>query len=153
MSTILEVRQRLPVADVDSEAKPLVLDHLQREKGRFRASLEDGTEVRVFLERGNPLRLGTWLRSDDGQNLVVTGAKEAVIRASTDDWAAFSRACYHLGNRHVRLQLGERWLQITPDHVLEELLQRLGLEVTHVHAVFEPEPGAYSGGGHGHHHH
>ncbi len=61
------------------------------------------------------------------------------------------RACYHLGNRHVKLQVGERWLRMQPDHVLEEMLELLGLTLTHQETVFVPESGAYSNGGHHHH--
>jgi urease accessory protein len=65
----------------------------------------------------------------------------------------FARACYHLGNRHVKVQVGERWLRISPDHVLEQMLGQLGLRLEPEEAVFVPESGAYAGGSHGHHHH
>ena len=150
---MLEVYERLSHLEPGSGAEELALDHLQREKGRFKTLLADGTEVRVFLERGNVLHIGQGLRSACGRYLVVAGATEPIVLARTDDWVLFSRACYHLGNRHIRLQIGERWLRITPDHVLEEMLVKLGLEVIHQEAVFEPEPGAYSEAGHAHHHH
>jgi urease accessory protein len=82
----------------------------------------------------------------------VDGAIEATVLADCDDWEIFSRACYHLGNRHVKVQLGERWMRILPDHVLEDLLERLGLRLTHEQAVFVPENGAYGAVGHHHHH-
>ena len=111
---------------------------------------DDGIETRLFLERGKPLQIGELLRSQCGKILKVNGAKELVITAFCEDWSLFSRACYHLGNRHVKLQIGERWLRITPDHVLEEMLQKLGLQTRHETSVFIPESGAYN---HGHHHH
>ena len=116
-----------------------------------------GKKVDVFLERANVLSIGDQLLSDCGQYLTIGGAEEPVITASTDNWQLFSRACYHLGNRHVRLQVSEQWLRITPDHVLEALLHRLGLTVTNENAVFNPEAGAYDTGqqeqgSHGHHH-
>ncbi len=150
---MLQVFDRLGVdagLDVDDQ---LVLDHLQREKGRFRAFAGTGTEVRVFLERGQTLGIGEILRSECGKHLVIVGAEEDVVTAHCDDWRRFSQACYHLGNRHVKLQIGECWLRITPDHVLEEMLQQLGLTTCHERAVFVPEPGAYFRGQHGHHHH
>ena len=150
---MLEVYERLPDLALCADAESLVLDHLQREKGRFKAFLSDGTEVRVFLERGKVLPLGQGLRSACGRHLVVTGALEPVVLARTDNWALFASACYHLGNRHVRLQIGERWLRMIPDHVLEEMLVKLGLEVLHQEAVFEPEVGAYHGTVQAHHHH
>ncbi len=148
---MLEVYERLPHLQSGSGAEELPLDHLQREKGRFKTFLADGTEVRVFLERGNVLGIGQGLRSVCGRDLVVAGAVEPVTLARAGDWSLFARACYHLGNRHVRLQVGERWLRMVRDHVLEKMLAEMGLEVIQQKAVFEPEPGAYSGGGHAHH--
>jgi len=159
-----EVYQRLTSDQADSIHDQLILDHLQREKGRFKAAASSGTEVRVFLERGHTLRIGDVLRSVCGKNISVIGAVESVAIASTDDWAQFSKACYHLGNRHVKLQVGDRWLRITPDYVLEDMLEQLGLEIRHEHSVFVPESGAYvrksgnlpantRGSVHGHHHH
>jgi len=57
----------------------------------------------------------------------------------------FSRACYHLGNRHVKVEIGERWLRMLPDHVLENMLKLQGLTLQREIAVFQPEAGAYSG--------
>ena len=150
---MLEVYERLPDFAPRSDAESLVLDHLQREKGRFKTFLSDGTEVRVFLERGKVLPIGQGLRSVCGRHLVVEGALEPVVLARTDNWVLFANACYHLGNRHVRLQIGDRWLRMTPDHVVEEMLVTLGLDVFHENAVFEPESGAYHGAAHAHQHH
>jgi urease accessory protein len=80
----------------------------------------------------------------------IEGAVEEVTHAECEDWHTFARACYHLGNRHVKIQVGERWLRIKPDHVLEEMLELLGLTLTKQDTVFVPESGAYA---HGHHHH
>ena len=149
---MLEIYERLLPDTEGTIDDQLILDHLQREKGRFKAISSSGEEVRVFLERGNTLSIGEILKSHCGKKLAVIGAVEDVITASTEDWGQFSKACYHLGNRHVKIQVGDRWLRITPDHVLEEMLNELGLHTRHEKAVFVPEPGAYShrGGGHGH---
>ncbi len=128
----------------------VVLNHEQRDKGRLRAISEEGTEVRLFLERGVALSVGELLRSECGKTIMIKGAVEEVVEASCDDWHTFTRACYHLGNRHVKIQIGPRWLRITPDHVLEEMLVQLGLTTASKQAVFVPESGAYA---HGHHHH
>jgi len=150
---MFEVYERLPATLQENIHDSLVLDHLQRERGRFRAVSAGGEEVRVFLERGNTLRVGELLRTRCGKCLVVAGAEEQVLRAGTDDWQLFSRACYHLGNRHTKVQIGERWLRIARDHVLGEMLSELGLEVIEEVAVFEPESGAYARGhSHGHSH-
>lgn len=146
----MDVYQRLGLDPGLQCDEVIVLTQEQRDKGRLKAVSDTGTEVRVFLERGKPLLVGEILKSECGKHIQVQGAVEPVTRAECDDWHTFSRACYHLGNRHVKLQVGDRWLQMTPDHVLEDMLTMLGLTVSHVDAVFVPESGAYS---HGHHHH
>ena len=147
---MLEIYERLEHTHTIHPDARLVLDHLQREKGRLRAMSAEGHEIRIFLERGRPLQVGEYLRSRCGRTVLVEAAIEPVATASCDDWETFSRACYHLGNRHVKVQLGERWLRIAQDHVLEEMLQLLGLQVHRERAAFIPESGAYV---HGDHHH
>ncbi|NIB42835.1 urease accessory protein UreE [Pseudomaricurvus alkylphenolicus] len=146
----MDVYQRLGVQTATSFDDVIVLTQEQRDKGRLKAEAKSGAEVRIFLERGKPLQVGELLQSDCGKQILIEGAEEEVTYAECDDWHTFARACYHLGNRHVKLQVGERWLQMTPDHVLEEMLEGLGLTVSRRRAVFVPESGAYS---HGHHHH
>lgn len=134
----------------------VVLDHDVRVKGRFKVLSEKGVEVRVFLERGKTLRVGEVLKTECGKEIEILGAEETVAVATCDNWEAFSKACYHLGNRHVKIQVGERWLAMKPDYVLEEMLVLLGLTVSQKQAVFIPEDGAYANGGaqhHGGHHH
>lgn len=147
---MLEIYERLGMhVQLPADAR-IVLSHEQRDKGRLRTVSSEGEEVRIFLDRGHPLGIGEMLRSACGKCVVVEGAMETVVTATTDDWNSFSRACYHLGNRHVRIQIGSRWLRILPDHVLEELLVQLGLQLTLENHIFLPESGAYA---HGHHHH
>lgn len=145
----LEVYERLGICENEHIDTCLVLDHEQRDKGRLHTVAADGSEVCLFLERGKPLQVGEKLRSQCGKTLIIEGAVEPVVTAVCDDWQVFSRACYHLGNRHVKMQIGPRWLRITPDHVLEHLLKQLGLDTYQEQAVFVPESGAYS---HGHSH-
>lgn len=147
---MLEIYERLGLSLGLPEDDSVILSHEQREKGRLRAHSNAGTEVRIFLERGQPLLVGELLSSQCGKKVRVVGAVEPVIRATCEDWEQFSRACYHLGNRHVKLQVGDRWLRILPDHVLEDMLKQLGLTIENEEAVFEPESGAYN---HAHHHH
>ena len=140
---MLEIYQRLSSAtglDIYGEVE---LCHLQREKGRFKTAIFTGEEVGFFLERGNVLKVGDALISRCGRALLVTAKKEDVVRASTDDWSQFSKACYHLGNRHVKIQIGEKWLRILPDHVLEEMLIGFNMALKHEKAAFVPEQGAY----------
>ncbi|MCL6415500.1 urease accessory protein UreE [Aestuariirhabdus sp. Z084] len=120
-------------------------------KGRFRASTDSGQEVGVFIERGQVLQDGDLLQTECGQLVQVRSQAETVVTASTDSWLQFAKACYHLGNRHVPLQVGERWLRFQPDHVLEELVRLHGLSTLTEAAEFSPENGAYGHlGGHSH---
>lgn len=145
----IEVCERLGMAFDGTPDMEVELDHIQREKGRLKVNANCGAEVRIFLERGNPLLVGESIRSACGKTVLVQGKQEPVITASTDNWFLFSRACYHLGNRHVKLQIGECWLRITPDHVLQDMLTLLGLDTQQGSAIFMPESGAYK---HGHSH-
>jgi urease accessory protein len=152
---VYEVYQRLDHAHSTDDT--IVLEHETRVKGRFKIISEKGVEVRVFLERGKTLKVGEALKTECGKIITIVGAEEAVIEAYGEDWEAFSKACYHLGNRHVKIQVGERWLRMKSDYVLEDMLVLLGLHVSNTVAVFIPEEGAYAGSGHshggGHHHH
>lgn len=147
---MIEIHERIGLHCHDAVDATVELTSDQRERGRLKLVSTGGEEVRVFLERGKPLNVGEYLKSTDGKIVQVQGAVEEVAHASCENWHTFARACYHLGNRHTKIEVGERWLKIKPDHVLEEMLLLLGLEVTHEQAVFNPESGAYA---HGHHHH
>ena len=129
------------------------LDFDTRQKARIKITTDNGCPAGIFIERGKPLLVGECLKSDCGKVIQVTGALEPVVTASTDDWHMFAKVCYHLGNRHTRLQVGERWLRFKPDHVLAELVSMYQLTTDDTPAVFEPENGAYQHGGHAHHHH
>ena len=123
----------------------LTLPFEKRQKSRLRVSLDNNQEAALMLERGSVLRHGELLRAENGLVVEVRAANEEVAVISTEDSFLLARACYHLGNRHVPLQIGEGWLRIQRDHVLEEMVQSLGLFVKHECAPFEPESGAYSG--------
>ena len=131
----------------------VTLDFDTRQKARIKITTDNGSPAGIFIERGKPLLVGECLKSDCGKVIQVTGALEPVITASTDDWHMFAKVCYHLGNRHTRLQVGERWLRFKPDHVLAELVSMYQLTTDDTPAVFEPENGAYQHGGHAHPHH
>ncbi|ABI55540.1 urease accessory protein UreE [Alkalilimnicola ehrlichii MLHE-1] len=146
---MLTLTERLPQA-APADAT-LTLPFEVRQKSRFRATLDDGREVGVMLSRGEILRDGQCLQAGDGTVVRVHAAAEAVSTVRGDDGLALARACYHLGNRHVPLQIGAGFARYLHDHVLDDMLRGLGLEVVSEQAPFEPEPGAY-GGGHGHTH-
>ena len=125
----------------------------KRVRSRLRVTLDDGTEAGVFLERGQVLRDGDLLASADGLIVRVRAAAEPVSEVRCDDALLLARACYHLGNRHVPLQIGDGLVRYRHDHVLDEMLQGLGLQPNLAQVPFEPEPGAYGGSAHGHHGH
>ncbi|WP_374244895.1 urease accessory protein UreE [Zoogloea sp.] len=127
----------------------LTLNFDARTKSRLRTQLADGEEVGLFLPRGTILRGGDRLQAADGRIVEVVAAPEELIEARCADAFALARAAYHLGNRHVAVQVGAGWLRIQADHVLETMLTGLGAEVASLTAPFEPEAGAYA---HGHHH-
>jgi len=129
----------------------LTLPYDDRVKSRLRVMLDDGSEAGVFLERGDSLRDGDWLQGSDGRLVRVKAAEEAVSSCYSDDPLQLARACYHLGNRHVPLQIEAGRLRYRHDHVLDAMVQGLGLEVQLDHAPFEPESGAYGHGGGQHH--
>jgi len=131
----------------------LTLPYELRQKSRLRANLDNGDEVGLLLPRGTVLRGGDCLKSETGEVILVRAAEEVVSTVSEKDPTLFARACYHLGNRHVPLQIGAGWLRYLHDHVLDDMLQGLGLQVTCERAPFEPEAGAYGGGHHHHHDH
>ena len=116
-----------------------------RQRSRLRARLASGEEVRLMLERGTVMRGGDVVRTTDGRELQIVAAKEKLLHIESDQLA---RVAYHLGNRHVPVQVGDGFLRIEEDHVLEEMSRQLGARVSHVEAPFEPEAGAYGG----HHH-
>lgn len=129
----------------------LVLPFDLRQKSRLRVTLQSGHEAALMLERGSILRGGDLLQAESGQIIQVVAAEQAVMKVTAVDAQALARAAYHLGNRHVPLQVGDDWLRLEQDHVLKDMLLGLGVTVTDESAPFEPEAGAY-GGGHRHHH-
>lgn len=123
----------------------VTLDYDTRQKARIKILTDKGSEAGIFIERGKPLLINEILQSECGQHIQVLGASEPVTTASCDDWLTFARVCYHLGNRHTKLQVGERWLRFKPDHVLSELVAQYGFTLSDAPAVFAPENGAYHG--------
>ena len=132
----------------------LTLPLESRTRSRLRVVLDDGREAGLFLPRGASLRHGDLLRSDEGLVVRVQAAPETLSQVVCDDPLLLARACYHLGNRHVALQIEPGRLSYQHDHVLDAMVAGLGLTVTLAQAPFEPEAGAYGGQGHdpAHHH-
>jgi urease accessory protein len=118
----------------------LTLPFEQRQKSRLRATAENGEEVALVLPRGRVLRGGDRVAATDGREVEIVAAPEKLLHIESGELA---RVAYHLGNRHVPLQVGPGFLRIAEDHVLEEMARKLGARVSHVEAPFEPEAGAY----------
>jgi urease accessory protein len=140
----------------------LTLPLHSRIKSRLRVTLDDGQEAGLFLPRGTTLKDGDLLTGENGISVLVRAAEEELSTLVSDNPHLLARACYHLGNRHVSIQIEPGRVSYLHDHVLDEMLRGLGLEVGITRAPFEPEPGAYGGSaekgrdhahGHTHEHH
>jgi len=114
-----------------------------RQKSRFSATTDKGKEVGLFFQRGQMFRSGVVLTGVDSFNVRIEAANEAVSVMRNTNALLFSKACYHLGNRHVSLQILDAELRFLTDHVLDHMLEGLGLLVSHEMLPFEPEAGAY----------
>lgn len=121
-----------------------------REKSRFRAVMLSGEEIGVDLKPGTLLHQGDRLQLDDGRVVAVEAAPEQLLEVRAASALMLARIAYHIGNRHVPLQLGPGWLRLLPDPVLQAMIERLGGQVQRIEAGFQPESGAY---GHSHVHH
>jgi urease accessory protein len=130
----------------------LTLTFDERRKSRLLAHLDDQREAALLLPRGTILRHGDRLRAaEDGLIVEVRAAAESLSVARTGDPHLLTRAAYHLGNRHVPLEIGPDFVAYAHDHVLDDLTRSLGLEVEARIAPFEPEAGAFQHeGGHRH---
>ncbi|EJE52112.1 urease accessory protein UreE [Acidovorax sp. CF316] len=141
-------------------ATTVELDWDVRQKSRFSTTDSIGRELGVFLPRGTVVRGGDVLVAEDGSLVRVLAAPQAVLYIThcKNHGTPFDlvRAAYHLGNRHVPIELQPDHLKIEPDHVLADMLRAMHLIVQAKDMAFEPEGGAYAaghGGGHGHHGH
>jgi urease accessory protein len=138
-------------------AASIELDWDVRQKSRFDATDSHGRHLGVFLPRGTAVRGGDVLVAEDGSLVRVIAAPQAVleVRACAEHGSPFDllRAAYHLGNRHVQLELQPERLLLEPDHVLADMLRQMHLIVSEIQSAFEPEAGAYASDGHGHAHH
>ncbi|MEZ8018755.1 urease accessory protein UreE [Vibrio splendidus] len=124
-----------------------------RIKSRLKVMLDDGRNAGLFLPRGHILRGGEQLSSECGLVVEVKAAPETVSTVYCEDLLLLTRVAYHLGNRHVPLQVEAGWVRYQHDHVLDEMVEGLGAKVTTEKQPFEPEGGAYGGRSGGHHHH
>ncbi|HQU78974.1 MAG TPA: urease accessory protein UreE [Azonexus sp.] len=148
---ILNRRTTAPATD------SVALAYDERKRSRLKVKLASGAEAGIFLERGDHLHGGDRLAEEDGAAIVeILAAPERLIEAVADSPLLFARAAYHLGNRHVPVQIlptdhGGK-LRFQTDHVLAEMAKGLGCTVSETEAPFQPESGAYGGHHHNHDH-
>lgn len=141
------------IADAAPVTASVTLDVDSRIKSRLRVTLDDGREAGLMLERGHLLRGGELLADADGSQVVrVVAAPEAVSTVRCSDPLLLARAAYHLGNRHVPLQIEAGLLRYQHDYVLDDMVRGLGLSVDAEQVPFEPEAGAYQSAPHSHSH-
>ena len=130
----------------------LCLNFEQRQKSRGRAVADNGEDIAWFLPRAHVLADGDCIVSKDGVIVQVKAAPETLSEVVCDDNLLLIKAAYHLGNRHVPLQITDNTLCYQHDHVLDAMVEGLGLQVTCVQKAFHPESGAYHSHPHSDHH-
>lgn len=130
----------------------LTLPFQDRQRSRLRVLLSHGREALMMMPRGTVLRGGDAVALSDGQVALVVAAPEPVSTVRADDARSLARAAYHLGNRHIPLEVGDGFVRYLHDHVLDAMVRELGLVVREELAGFEPEGGAYGKAGHSHGH-
>ena len=124
-----------------------------RVKSRIKVTLNDGRQAGLLLPRGLLLRDGDILSNENGDEFIkVIAADEAVSVVRCADPFMLAKACWHLGNRHVPLQIMPGELRYHHDHVIDDMLRQFGLDVDFAHLPFEPEAGAYASKSHAHNH-
>ncbi len=145
---MIVLRERL--VDFNGAAQDaVVLPFELRQRARLRTVSAAGRDTGIFLERGTTLRGGDLLRSECGMVVEVVAESEMLMEVRCAEPAQLARLAYHLGNRHVHVQVGESFLRTPEDYVLRDMLLQLGAQVASVTAPFDPESGAYGS----HHHH
>jgi urease accessory protein len=148
----VEKRAKRKISETETLSLPkLVLPFDLRQKSRLKVTLDNGVEATLFLPRGTVLRDGDLLEAEDRTLIRVVAAPETVLYVTANKPCDLMRAAYHLGNRHVPVELAEGYLKLAADPVLQEMLTQLGLTLREDCLPFQPEPGAY-GGGHRHGH-
>jgi urease accessory protein len=153
---MLEIKAKLKIARAAYKLEVkgrLRLPFAQRQGGEAQARLESGEEVALKLPRGEVLRGGDLVTASDGRVIEVVAVPEKLLQVTADSLA---KLAYHLGSRHVLVQLGEGFLRVSADAGAREVLEELGAKASPVEAPFEPEVAAPHDHDHDHdhdHHH
>jgi urease accessory protein len=139
---MLTLTQRLSPDPNATVSLTLSLTAAERTRSRHHFDV-DGQPVYLHLPRGTVLQHGDLLQSDAQQVVRVTAKPEPVVTVTAKSSLELLRAAYHLGNRHVPLEVKETYLRLSPDPVLQAMLEQLGLQIHAEIAPFQPESGAY----------
>ena len=138
----------------EDAAGRVTLTYDDRHRRRMRLVADDGTDFLLDLERVVLLQDGDGLAMEDGSWIEVAASPEDVVDVHGANHRATARLAWHLGNRHLPVQIMEDGgIRFRYDHVIEEMVQGLGGETARKMAAFTPEGGAYEGNGHHHHDH
>ncbi|MBF2066425.1 MAG: urease accessory protein UreE [Calothrix sp. C42_A2020_038] len=145
---MLTVTRRLPANPDTVVTLTLALTSEERTRSRHRFQTEDGKTVFLRLPRGTVLHDGDILVDENHTLVRIVAQAEPVITVTANSQSDLLRAAYHLGNRHVPVEITPHYLRLAPDSVLQSMLEHLGLHIKSEISTFHPETGAY-----GHHHH
>jgi urease accessory protein len=142
---MLTLTDRSPADPNATASLTIALTAEERTRSRDRFFLPDGQAIDLRLPRGSVLADGDLLQSEAGDILVrITAKPEPVLTVTASDRLDLLRAAYHLGNRHIALEITTDYLRLSPDPVLQAMVEQLGLQVVAEIAPFHPEKGAYS---------
>jgi urease accessory protein len=141
-SKVARAGEWLPDAAIDE----ITLDYDSRHRRRFRLTAASGTEIMLHLTETTHIRDGDALVLDIGGFIAVRAAPEHLLEVTAADADALTRLAWHLGNRHLAVQILPGRLRLLDDHVIAEMLPALGGTVAKIIAPFDPESGAYHHG-------
>lgn len=130
-------------ASVNKIVFTLPLSSEERHKSRYCLASDDGQALLIRLKRGTILQDEDILQAETGECIQIIAKPEPVLTITASDRHLLLRAAYHLGNRHVRLEITPEYLRLTPDPVLQHMLEQLGVEIKAEILPFQPEIGAY----------
>lgn len=154
-AAVIKVTSKLENSEaikVNHVAYEIALNFDQRKKSRLKIDTPEGAVLGLMLARGDILRGGDILKTEAQDYVRVTAAPEKVSTVYSDNQFLLCRGSYHLGNRHVSLEITPEYIRYQHDHVLDDMVRGLGLDVEVENAPFEPEAGAYATAGHHHEH-
>lgn len=144
----------IPASKADAsttDGLTVTLTQDQRYRRRIALKADQGLDFLLDLPEAVLLRHGDELKLEDGRLVRVRAVPEDLLQVTAQSEHHMIRLAWHLGNRHLEAQIEETRILIRPDHVIAEMLEKLGAQISTVTEPFNPEGGAY-GSGHAHHH-